>query len=118
MPATLKFICPAATNVEIRQRAHRDGRTLSDTILRAVQQGLGASPVENNTAIVDRIERGASGAKATGAYLSAPLSSAINALAAEQERSASWVMRDLIRCELRNRGLLPTPADNPVKVAS
>jgi hypothetical protein len=110
MPSPLKFFAPLRLDLELRQRAHREGRTLSDVILRAVERGMAASPtvMPNDTAIVDQAERG-TGGKATAAYLSPPLASAIQHLAAEQRRSASWVMRDLIRSELRHRGVLPTP---------
>jgi hypothetical protein len=107
MPATLKFVCPVRTDMEIRQRAHREGRSISDVILRAVERGLGSSPAAMPDAVVDSIERGSKGSKAVAAYLSAPLSSAIERIAQQENRSASWVMRDLIRTELRNRGLLP-----------
>jgi hypothetical protein len=111
MPTPLKFVAPLRLDFELRERARREGRTLSDTILRFVERGMALAPaVENDTAIVDRAERGAGG-KATAAYLSPPLASAIHALAADQQRSASWIMRDLLRSELRNRGLLSTPPD-------
>jgi hypothetical protein len=58
-------------------------------------------------AIVDVAERGSKG-RSVAAYLSPPLSSAIQRLALEQNRSASWVMRSLIRDVLRSRGELPT----------
>jgi hypothetical protein len=114
VPATLKFICPVRTDMEIRQRAHREGRTISDVILRAVERGLGSAPAAMPDAIVDTVERGAAGSKAVAAYLSPPLSKAINALAQENGRSASWVMRDLIRSELRNRGMLPPDSSGHV----
>jgi Ribbon-helix-helix protein, copG family len=113
MPATLKFVCPLATDMEIRQRAHRTGRTISDVILKAVERGLGSSPAETPDAVVDVVERGSSGSKNVAAYLSPPLAKGIQKLAAEHQRSASWVMRDLIRSELRRRGVLPTPAEMP-----
>lgn len=47
-------------------------------------------------------------AVATAAFLSGPLAAAIKRAAAEQDRSQSWTLRDLVRCELRHRGLLPT----------
>jgi hypothetical protein len=74
-----------------------------------------APQMPDDTAIVDVAERGKAG-RATAAYLSAPLSSAIQRLAREGDRSASWVMRSLIRDALRARGELPPDANNPVKV--
>jgi hypothetical protein len=115
MPATLKFVCPLNVDMEIRQRAHRTGRTISDVILKAVQQGLGSSPVETPDAAVDVVERGSSGSKNVAAYLSPPLAKGIQKLAAEHQRSASWTMRMLIRESLRARGLLPS--DNAVDAA-
>jgi hypothetical protein len=121
MSEPFKFHAPLRLSLELREHARKSGRTLSDVILRAVESGLGAAPAEMPDAVVDRVERGAKGSKATAAYLSPPLSSAISRLAREQSRSASWVMRDPIRSELRRRGILPTPAElhggrDPVQV--
>jgi hypothetical protein len=117
MPAILKVVVPLALDVEVRHRAHRTGRTISDTLLKAIEKGFASSPsVEMPAAICDKAERGAGG-KAVAAYLSAPLATAITRLSAEQGRATAWVLRDLIRSELRNRGLLPAPSDNSVDAA-
>jgi hypothetical protein len=114
MPCQLKFTCPLALDIELRQLASRTGRTIGETVLRAVQAGMASAPkMPDDTAIVDVAERGKAG-RATAAYLSAPLSSAIQRLAREQDRSASWVMRLLIREALRARGELPTPPTAPI----
>ena len=117
MPAPVKFFAPLSLDMELRERARKEGRTISDVVLRAVQRGIDAlPPVEMPEALVDRAERNAKGSKATAAYLSPPLSHAIAQISREQGRSASWVMRYLIRCELRRRGLLPMPAGAPATV--
>jgi predicted transcriptional regulator len=110
MPTPVKFFAPLRLDLELRERARREGRTISDVALRAVERGLAASsPVEMPEGVVDRVERGSQGSKSVAAYLSPPLSGAIQRLAHEQNRSASWIMRSLIRDALRQRGLLPTP---------
>jgi hypothetical protein len=119
MPMTLKFVCPLRTDMELRERARREGRSLSEVILRAVERGLGTSPaVEMPEAVVDRAERGSHGSTATALYLSQPLAGAIKRLASEQDRSASWICRDLLRSELRRRGVLATPPDQPSNSAA
>jgi Ribbon-helix-helix protein, copG family len=118
MPSSLKFVCPLHLDMEIRQRAHRTGRTISDVILLAIQKGLGPSPAETPDAVIDVVERGASGSKNVAAYLSPPLAKGIQKLAAEHRRSASWVMRSLIRESLRARGLLSTPSDSSVDASA
>jgi hypothetical protein len=110
MPSPLKFYAPVRLDLELRELARRSGRTLSDEILRTVERGLlSASALPDDTAIVDVAERNGYGGKAVAAYLSKPLSSAIERLAEREKRSVSWTMRDLIRCELRRRGILTTP---------
>jgi Ribbon-helix-helix protein, copG family len=117
MPIIQKVVLPLAVDMEVRQRAHREGRTISDTLFRAIEKGFASSPsVEMPAAICDKAERGANG-KAVAAYLSQPLAAGVQRLAAEQGRSTAWVLRDLIRSELRNRGLLPKPAESPVDAA-
>ena len=113
MPVSLKVVVTLALDFEIRQRAHRTGRTISDTLLKAIEKGFAASPSTEKMpeAIVDRAERGERG-RATAAYLSPPLSSGIQAIAQQENRSASWVMRLLIRESLQRRGLLPKPSNN------
>ena len=111
MPSTIRFTAPVAVQFELRQRALREGRSLADATLRVVEKGLAASPpIDIESGTIDKVERGSVG-KATACYLSPALAKSIQRLAAEQRRSASWVVRDLLRCELRNRGLLPTPPD-------
>jgi hypothetical protein len=109
MPSRMQFHCPLRLDFEIRERARKTGRTVSDTILGAVERGLGVAPPEMPAAIVDVAERGEKG-RAVAAYLSPPLSKAITRLADAEQRSTSWTMRLLIREALRSRGLLPPAA--------
>jgi hypothetical protein len=115
MPCQLKFTAPLSLDIELRRLASTQGRTLGETILKAVQAGMASAPkMPDDTAIIDQCERGKAG-QATAAYLSAPLSSAIQRLARESDRSASWIMRSLIRDASRARGILPpatTAADS------
>jgi hypothetical protein len=107
MPAPLRFFAPLALDFEIRERARKQGRTISDLLLRIVESSMGKSPPEMPEAIVDVAERNGKGTKAVAAYLSQPLASAIRKIADEERRSTSWVVRSLIRDALRQRGLLP-----------
>jgi ADP-ribose pyrophosphatase YjhB (NUDIX family) len=109
MPANLKFTVPLALDFEIRASAHKEGRTISDYLLRMVERGMGSSPaIPDDTAVVDKMERGSRG-RATAVYLSQPLAGAAQRLAADEQRSQSWIVRSLIRQSLQRRGLLPTP---------
>jgi hypothetical protein len=112
MPEAFKLHTPLRLAFEIREYARKTGRTISDTLLGAVERGLGTVPAEMPEGIVDRVERGGKGAKSVAAYLSPPLAKAITQLAAEERRSSSWVMRLLIREGLRARGLLPPSTNN------
>jgi hypothetical protein len=110
MPCQLKFTAPLSLDIELRRLASTQGRTLGETILKAVQAGMASAPkMPDDTAIIDQCERGKAG-RATAAYLSA-----IQRLARESDRSASWIMRSLIRDASRARGILPpatTAADS------
>jgi hypothetical protein len=118
MPTPVKFFAPLGVDHELRERARREGRTLSDTTLRAVERGLALSPaIDMPEAAVDVAERNGHGGKAVACYLSGPISGAVRRLADEAQRSQSWTVRDLLRCELRRRGLLSSPADNRVDAA-
>jgi hypothetical protein len=101
MPTVLKFHCPLRLDFEVREKARKEGRTISDTLLRLVERSLGSSPpVEmEEEAIVDLAERGSHGSKAIALYLSKPLASAVRKLAQEQDRSTSWIARDLAHSE-------------------
>jgi hypothetical protein len=71
--ASLKFSPPLTLAYELRQRALKEGRSLADVILRAVERGLAASqPIEIENGKIDKIERGARG-KAIAAWLSPPI---------------------------------------------
>jgi hypothetical protein len=97
--ATLKLVVSPVTAFQLRQVALRDGRSLSETLRRLVERGMmTVAPVDMPDAVVDKIERGA-GKVMTPAYLQGPLAAIIRRLAVEQDRSQSWIVRDLIRCE-------------------
>jgi hypothetical protein len=118
MPVPLRFFAPLNLEIEIRERARKSGRTTSDEVLRIVWAGMGAQPpVALPEAVVDRAELGGKGNQVVAAYLSKPLSSAIKRLAQEQSRSASHVMRSLIREALHARGILPAPATDTTEAA-
>ena len=103
----IKFSPPATLAFELRQRALREGRSLGDMVLRIVESAIASSPpVEIENGMVDKIERGAS-SKSVACYLSPPIATAIQRLALDQRRSQSWIVRDLLRTELRRRGVLP-----------
>jgi hypothetical protein len=108
----LKVTVPLTLDLELRERARRQGRTLSEVILHAVQRGLSPDVGAMPDAVIDRVERSKRGNTAAAAYLSGPIAVAVRRLALEQARSQSWTVRDLLRVELRRRGLLPTPSDN------
>jgi hypothetical protein len=107
--SSLKFNAPLAFDLGLRERARREGRTLSDVILRAVQRGLAPDDGAMPDAIIDKVERSGRGNTSAAAYLSGPIASAVRQLSQQQRRSQSWTVRYLLRCELRRRGLLPTP---------
>jgi hypothetical protein len=108
--------CPSlAMDYEIRQRALKEGRSNADVVYQLVQHGLETTPgVTLPEANVDRIERGAGGSKATACYLSGPISGAVNRLARDEQRSASYIVRHLLRTQLRQLGLLPPDASGHV----
>ena len=108
MPTPIKFFAPVRLDFELREAARKSGRTISDTALRFVERGMALSPtVAMPEAAVDVAERNGSGGRAVAAYLSGPIAAAVRQLAHEAQRSQSWTVRDLLRCELRNRGILP-----------
>jgi hypothetical protein len=110
--ATLKTVLDTATAFQLRQAALRQGRSTSDYLRRLVERSLNTETPAMPDAMVDKVER-TKGNVQTAAYLSGPLAAAaVRKLAQEQDRSQSWTLRDLVRSELRNRGLLP-PIDAP-----
>ena len=113
----LKFSCPLKVDLELREIARREGRTLSEVILRCVLNGLESSPVEmDEEAVIDKVERGHRG-NAVAVYLSRPIAAAVRQLARDEERSQSWIVRRLLRDELRRRGALPPVRESANTVA-
>jgi predicted transcriptional regulator len=56
--------------------------------------------------------------KVVGAYLSDTLAAAIETLAEQEGRSKSHILRDLVRSELKRRGLLPMPPSPAVQTTA
>jgi hypothetical protein len=109
MPS-IKITVSAVEEFLTRQVALRQGCSLSDVVRRGLKQIINspASHIEMPEAVVDQLERrNGQGKKITAAYLSPPLAGAVQKLAAEMGTSQSHVIRDLLRNELRRRGLLP-----------
>jgi hypothetical protein len=110
MPNSIRVTVDAVADFQIRHRAHLMGMSVSEFCARAIKKDLIGAAAEMPAAVVDKVERGNSGAgKAVAAYLSPPLATAIARLARDTQRSTSHVVRDLLRTELRNRGILPNP---------
>jgi hypothetical protein len=105
--AILKFSIDQVGARRFRDAALREGRMLGEFVRRCAERGLsGTPPVEMPDAAVDREEM-QNGKVTVASYLSGPLASAIKQIAAESDRSQSYVMRGLIREALRARGVLP-----------
>jgi hypothetical protein len=117
--ASMKCSPSAALAFEIEQRAKREGRSRGEMMVRLLEHALATSaPIDIETGTVDKIERGHSSGVAAACWLSGPIFAAVQRLAREDSRSQSWVVRDLLRCELRRRGVLPTPAGAPPSPAA
>jgi predicted transcriptional regulator len=109
MSEPMKFHAPLWLACEVRQRALKQGRSNSDIVCQALEQVFAASPnVDSPEAVVDVVERGSHGSRAVALYLSKPIAGAVRQLAQQQQRSESWIVRDLLRAELTRRGVLPT----------
>jgi hypothetical protein len=105
--ATLKFTIDQVGARRFHEGALREGRMLGEFVRRCAERGLS----ENTTvtmpdAEVVREERNMNGKTTVACYLSGSLASAIKQIAAETDRSQSYVMRSLIREALRARGVL------------
>ena len=111
MPAAnaVKISMSPTARYQLHQEALRQGRADSEIARRFVESGLAKAvnkaPPDPEVS-VDKIERNARGTKVVAAYLSGPLASAIKSLSIAESRSQSHVLRDLLRCQLRRRGLL------------
>jgi hypothetical protein len=103
-----RFNTDQATAFLIHQAAARQGRAVADFIRRAVDQHINANP--QSDAAVETLNGSKHKPVITAAYLSGTLAAAVKQIAAETDRSTSYVMRWLIRDALRARGLLPSPA--------
>lgn len=106
----VKISMTVAGRYQLHQEALRQGRPPSEIARRFVESGLAKATNKAPPApevSIDKIERSARGNRVVAAYLSGPLASAIKDLSIAESRSQSHVLRDLLRCELRRRGLLP-----------
>jgi hypothetical protein len=104
-----KIQTDAGTAYRIRQASLSQGRSVADVIRRAIDRGLEAPTAVPGDCLVEDEGRNRGG-KIVSARLSGPISSAISAIAQSEGRSASHVVRSLLRTELRRRGdLSPSP---------
>ena len=108
MGTTIKVTIDNTDDFQVRHRAQRMGLSVSEFCRRAIKKDLIGVVAEMPDAALDKVERG-KGGRGVAAYLSPPIANAISQMAHENSRSASWIIRDLLRSELRRRGVLPTP---------
>ncbi len=108
MPS-VKITFDIPTGYKLHQRSLQLGVSQAEVGRRALDQYLGRAPVAE--AAIEQHQVGDT-KQLVGAYLSDALATAIERLATETRSSKSHVLRDLVRCELRRRGLMPpsTPA--------
>jgi hypothetical protein len=104
--ATLKTVLSTTTAFQVHQAALRQGRSDSDYIRTVVERSLNHEAPPLPDAGVDACER-TQGNVQVAAYLSGPLAKAVREHARQLDRSQAWTMRDLLRTELRRRGVLP-----------
>jgi hypothetical protein len=110
MPA-IKVTVSAVEEAQARAAAAKKGLHIAEILRLALQSYLASAQAHTEVpdAIFDRQElQTRQGKRVVAAYLSPPLAGAIKKLAAKEKASTSHVLRDLIRCELRRRGLLPS----------
>ena len=103
----IKFAADARTAYLLHHRSLKEGRCRADLIRRAVAQYLAIEPADEPDAAVERVEF-EHGAKATACYLSGPISAAVRKLAADRDRSQSYIVGQLLRHVLTEMGMLPT----------
>ena len=97
-----KVHVPTATAIALRQAALRRGTSISDVVRRLVESHL-ETPTKDDC----MVETNKRGGRVSAAYLSNTLSDAVRDIAAQTGCSQSWVIRDLLRQSLRERGVLP-----------
>lgn len=109
MPS-MKVFLSRSEEIHLDEVATRKGLSRSGLARRAVQTLLASasSSIPAPEAQVDELERrNGQGKKIVAAYLSPPLANAVKKLSKDTGSSTSHVVRDLLRCELRRRGMLP-----------
>jgi hypothetical protein len=97
-----KIHVPTETAVALRQAALRRGTSISDVVQRLVATHLEVPT--NSDCMVETNKRSG---RVSAAYLSHALADCVRDLASQSGCSQSWVIRDLLRQSLRERGLLP-----------
>jgi len=115
--ATLKTVLSTAVAFEVHQAALRQGRSDSDYIRRAVEHSLNHESPPLPDAMVDACERTKDRVQ-IAAYLSGTLAKALREHAHQLDRSQAWTLRDLLRSELRRRGVLAIPEGAPSKTGA
>jgi hypothetical protein len=104
MPS-IKFSPDQAVAYKLHRRALAEGRSIAAVVKNIVDKEMAVASVPDAVATHDNGAK-----KVVAAYLSSALADAIQHIATETSRSTSWVLRDLVRCELRRRGILaPAP---------
>jgi CO/xanthine dehydrogenase Mo-binding subunit len=95
-----------ATAHNLRQAALRRGTSVADVVRRLVETHLDVPRPDSDCVV----ETNRSGGRVSAAYLSNALADAVRDLAAQSGASVSWTIRNLLRSELKRRGLLPSPS--------
>jgi hypothetical protein len=107
----IKISVSAVEEAQARAAAQKKGLHVAEIFRRALQSYLASAEAhaEVPDAIFDRQElQTGQGKRVVAAYLSPPIAGAIKKIARTERRSESSVLRELIRFELRRRGLLPS----------
>jgi hypothetical protein len=108
MSHQIKLTITQAEQYQAHKIALGLGISVAEVARRGLQKMINAPHVQDQEAILDRSElRGKGGKRIVAALLSEPLSKAIRTIANAEHRSESHVLRELLRFELRRRGLLP-----------
>jgi hypothetical protein len=101
MPS-IKFSPDQAVSFKLHRRALSEGRSIAAVVKSIIDKEMAIASVP------DAVEEHHNGSKKViGAYLSSELAAGIQAIARDSGKSTSHVLRDLVRTELRRRGVLP-----------
>lgn len=111
MPAAdhqIKVYLNGGTAYQLRQLSLQQATSVSDVARRIIEANI--SPPKPTSDVEVETKRGG---RVAAAYLSDKLADCVQQLAAQSGHSQSWHIRDLIRSELRNRGILPPSPSAP-----